>query len=177
MASPGGAVNSSPLWPSDYPESEVALQNAAIRTRMSHVDADSLQDSLYIVGFPNLVVSPQTTDNPYVHKHCITKARQQSANRIFHHHNGHPEIHRDFLRHRLGAPSPALCSQSVESAVNHGILPPLCLLLQLMPAIAMPSTSPRPPTVPPGSNCRMSPQRAKSSAFLPAVSTPMAPTF
>ena len=38
-------------------ESEVALQ--AIRTRMRRLDADLLQDSLFIVGYRYLVFSPK----------------------------------------------------------------------------------------------------------------------
>jgi uncharacterized protein YraI len=83
-------------------DSEVAQQ---IRKKINHLDADLLQKKLYIGDYYPYLVS-----SPYVHGHCITKARQHTANRIFHQQNGRPEIHHDLLRHRLGAPSSALRS-------------------------------------------------------------------
>lgn len=46
--------------------SEVALVTAAIRTRMIHLDADLLQDSLYIVGYPYPVFNSYALDSAYV---------------------------------------------------------------------------------------------------------------
>ena len=93
----------------------------------SHLGAaDLLHDGPYTVGYPSSSLQ-SLNDTQFLRPSTLNhQKKSQTAtrqNRTFHHRNGRSEIHHDLLRHRLGAPDPALRSQSVESAVRHNNAP------------------------------------------------------